>query len=127
MRHVSRLQMITVNTVVHSFTELAFQLLELPRVDYLLIEVSSQDRLEKYFSRQRGHNDHPTAYQVPYSAATLVQQKSIYTDLKSINAEHENFHLELLEAPLEKKNEKKLQELLTWLLLLVYPCTYHEH
>lgn len=59
---------------VNSFTELGPKLL---KVGYILSEVFSQDPLERYFSRQRhrgGHNDNPTAFQVPYSASTLVQQ-----------------------------------------------------
>ena len=62
----------------------------MPGVKYILSEVFSQDPLERYFSRQRhrgGSNDNPTANQVPYSASTLVQQKSVYRDLKSMNVE----------------------------------------
>ena len=46
--------------------------------------------LELYFSRQRhwgGSNENPTAYQVPYNAATLVQQHSMYNNLKFMNME----------------------------------------
>jgi hypothetical protein len=55
-----------------------------------LREVFSQDPLERYFSQQRyqeGSNENPTAYQVPYNAARLVQQRSMYHDLKSMNVE----------------------------------------
>ena len=38
---------------VNSFTELGPKLLKVPRVNYLLNEVFSQDPLERYFSRQR--------------------------------------------------------------------------
>lgn len=61
-------------------------------MQYLLSEVFSQDPLERYFSRQRhrgGSNDNPTAAQVPYNAATLVQQQSVYQDLKTLNVEAE--------------------------------------
>ena len=64
------------------------QLLKLPGIKYLLSEVLSQDPLERYFSRQRhrgGSNDNPTAYQVPYNAAILVQQQLMYRDLKTMN------------------------------------------
>ena len=75
---------------MNSFTELAPQLLEVPGVKYLLSEVFSQDPLEHYFSRQRhreGSNDNPTAFQVPFNAATLVQQQSVYQDLKTMHVE----------------------------------------
>lgn len=77
---------------VKSFIELGPKLLRLPGVHYLLSEVFSQDPLERYFSRQRhrgGSNENPSAFQVPYNAATLVQQQSIYRDLKSMNVEAE--------------------------------------
>lgn len=77
---------------MNSFTELGRKLLRLPGVKYILSEVFSQDPLERYFSRQRhrgGSNDNPTAFQVPYSASTLVQQKSVYKDLKTMNVEPE--------------------------------------
>lgn len=77
---------------VNSFTELGPKLLKFPGVKYLLSEVFSQDPLERYFSRQRhrgGSNDNPTAYQVPYSASTLVQQRSVYRDLRTMNVEPE--------------------------------------
>ena len=78
---------------VSSFVELGRQLLQLPNVNYLLSEVFSQDPLERYFSRQRhcgGSNEkNPTAFQVPYNASTLVQQRSIYRDLKSMNVDSE--------------------------------------
>lgn len=91
---------------VSSFTELAPKLLELPGVEYLLSEVFSQDPLERYFSRQRhrgGHNDNPTAYQVPYNASTLVQQRSVYRDVKKMNVEPEKQDVELLTQPMKKR------------------------
>ena len=75
---------------MNSFTELAPQLLEVPGINYLLSEVFSQDPLERYFSRQRhrgGSNENPTAFQVPFNAATLVQQQSVYQDLKTMSIE----------------------------------------
>ena len=69
----------------------------------------SQDPLQRYFSRQRhrgGHNDNPIAYQVPYNASTLVQQRSVYRDLKTMNVEPGTID-ELLDVPVKKK-EKKL-------------------
>ena len=56
----------------------------------MLSEVFSQDPLERYFSRQRhcgGSNDNPTAHQVPYNAAILVQQQSMYRDLRTMNVQ----------------------------------------
>ena len=66
------------------------QLLELPGVKYVLSEVFLQDPLERYFWKQRhrgGSSENPTAYEVPYNSATLVQQQSVYRDLKSMNVE----------------------------------------
>lgn len=100
-------------SVVKSFTELAPQLLKLPGVKYLLSEVFSQDPLERYFSRQRhrgGSNENPTAYQVPYNAATLVQQQSVYRDLKTMNveADQQSSKLEVVSQPLRKRARKTL-------------------
>ena len=93
---------------VHSFTELGPKLVKLEGVKYLLSEVFSQDPLERYFSRQRhrgGSCDNPTVHQVPYNAATLVQQRSIYRDLKTMNVEPEEVNIEVASQPLmiEKK------------------------
>ena len=80
-------------SVVKSFTQLGPQLLKLHGVNYLLSEVFSQDPLEHYFSRPRHHgggNDNPTAFQVPYTAHTLLQQQAVYKDLKSMNIERRN-------------------------------------
>ena len=66
------------------------QLLRLPGVKCLLSEVFSEDSLERYFSHQRhrgGSNENPTANQVPYNTTTLVQQQSMYHDLKTMNVE----------------------------------------
>ena len=76
--------------IVNSFTELAPQLLEVPGVKYLLREIFFQDPLERYFSRQRhrgGSSDNPTAFQVPFNAATLVQQQSVYQYDKTMSIE----------------------------------------
>ena len=92
---------------VKSFTELGPQLLRLPGVKYLLSEVFSQDPLERYFSRQRhcgGSNENPTVNQVPYNAATLVQQQSMYHDLKSMNVEAGDYNK--LTEPLPKRPRK---------------------
>ena len=92
---------------VKSFTELGKILLKLPQVDYLLSEVFSQDPLERYFSRQRhrgGSCDNPTAYQVPYTAVTLLQQQAIYKDLKTMNVEARNEEDHILASqPLRKR------------------------
>ena len=76
--------------LVLSFTELGPKLVSLPGVQYLLSEVFSQDPLERYFSKLRhrgGSNENPTASQISHSAATLVQQRSMYHDLKTMNVE----------------------------------------
>lgn len=98
------------NLAVNSFTELGPKLLQFPGVHFLLSEVFSQDPLERYFSRYRhrgGSNDNPTVYQVPYSAATLVQQRSVYRDLKSMNVEPELNREELLDKPLQKRRRDR--------------------
>ena len=99
------------NHAVKSFTELGPQLLRLPGVKYLLSEVFSQDPLERYFSRQRhrgGSNENPTANQVPYNASTLVQQQSMYHDLKTMNveAEMQGNQLRTVSQPLPKRPRK---------------------
>ena len=81
-----------------SFTELGPKLLRKPGAEYLLSEVFSQDPLERYFSRQRhrgGSNDNPTAYQVPFNANTLLQQQSVYRDLKTMNVKADDQHIDL--------------------------------
>ena len=94
---------------VQSFAELGPKLLEIPGAKYLLSEVFSQDPLERYFSKQRhrgGSNDNPTAYQVPYNASTLVQQQSIYRDLKTMNVEASKAYEEdHLTEPLKKRRK----------------------
>ena len=88
---------------VKSFTELGPQLLQLPGV---LGEVFSQDPLERYFSCRHGggSNENPTASQVPYSATTLVQQQSMYHDLKMMNVEADKeIHQLTVSQPLPKR------------------------
>ena len=78
--------------LVKSFTELGPQLLAYADVEYLLSEVFSQDPLERYFSKQRhrgGSNENPTAAQVPLNGMTIVQQQSIYKDIKTMNIEQD--------------------------------------
>lgn len=92
---------------VNSLTELGPQLLRLPGVKYLLSEVFSQDPLVWYFSLQRhrgGSNENPTANQIPYNASTLVQQQSMYHDLKTMNVEAEiqSNQLHTVSQPLPK-------------------------
>lgn len=97
--------------VVKSFTELGPLLLKIPGVTYLLSEVFSQDPLERYFSKQRhrgGSNDNPTAYQVPFNASTLLQQRSIYSDLKTMNVEGgQETNMQTVCAPLRKRPRHK--------------------
>lgn len=97
---------------VKSFTELGPRLLQLEGVKYLLSEVFSQDPLERYFSKQRhrgGSCDNPTAYQVPYNASTLHQQKSVYSDLKTMNVQPacEEDQLDVVSEPLQKRPRKR--------------------
>ena len=85
------------------------KLLKAPGVKYLLSEVFSQDPLERYFSKQRhrgGSCENPTAQIVPYNASTLVQQRSIYTDLKGMNVDKENKDVQLAYQPLKKRPRK---------------------
>lgn len=99
---------------VKSFVELAPQLLSLPNSPYLLSEVFSQDPLERYFSRQRhrgGSCDNPYACQVVENAATLVQQQSVYHDLKTMNVQSEEMSLDVQSAaaqPLPKRHRQSL-------------------
>ena len=91
--YIKLMHTISPTHAVKSFTELGPRLLRLPGVNYLLSEVFSQDPLERYFSRQRHHggsNENPTANQVPYNATTLVQQQSMYHDLRTMNVEAKN-------------------------------------
>lgn len=77
------------HATVMSFTELAPQLLG-DGLEYLLSEVFSQDPLETYFSRQRhrgGSCDNPEVQDFYYSTATLVQQREVYRDLKTMNVQ----------------------------------------
>ncbi len=93
---------------INSFTELGPQLLQLSGVKYFLSEVFSQDPLERYFSKQRhkgGSCDNPTAHQIPYNASTLVQQKSMYHDLKTMNVQPGvgDLNLDAVSQPLQKR------------------------
>ena len=71
-----------------SFCEVAPKLLCADDVHYLLSEVFSQDSLEAYFSRQRhcrGKCDNPSVDQFFKNTASLVQQREVYRDLKTMN------------------------------------------
>ena len=88
------------------FTELAPKLLDLPGAAYLLSEVFSQDPLERYFSKQRhrgGSNENPTAAQVPFNASTLIQQRSMYKDIRTMSIDTENSPIGKLSEPLQKR------------------------
>ena len=79
---------------------------------YVLSEVFSQDPLERYFSKQRhrgGSSENPTTYQVPYNAARLVQQRSVYRDLKNMNVEisEQSDLLQVVSQPLAKHPRTK--------------------
>lgn len=51
--------------------------------------------------------DNPTAYQVPYNASTLVQQQSMYRDIKTMNIEPGDSGVELMSMPLPKRGRRK--------------------
>ena len=71
-----------------SFCELGPKLIKADDVEYLLSEAFSQDPLEAYFSRQRhkgGGCDNPSVQQFYYNTASLVQQREVYHDLKTMN------------------------------------------
>ena len=49
-------------------------------------------------------NENPTAHQVPYNAATLVQQCSMYHDLKTMKVRGEQqYNLQVVYQPLQKR------------------------
>ena len=91
---------------VLSFCELGPKLLEADDVEYLLSEAFSQDPLEAYFSRQRhrgGACDNPGVQQFYYNTASLVQQKEVYRDLKTMNVQASDQQLNVTSAPLPKR------------------------
>ncbi len=95
-------------STVKSFTELVPKLLELPGADYILSEVFSQDPLERYFSKQRhrgGSSENPLASQVPFNASTLIQQSTVYKDVKTMNVTREDSvdSADKLAEPLKKR------------------------
>jgi len=71
-----------------SFTELAPKLLN-DGLEYVLSEVFSQDPLEAYFSRPKhwgGSCDNPTVLDYQ-NTASLVQQREVYRNLRTMNVE----------------------------------------
>ena len=83
------------------------KLLNTPGINDLLSEVFSQDPLERYISCQRrrgGSNDNPTVFQVPFNANTLLQQQTVYMDLKTMNVEagEQGIDLQVVSQPLPK-------------------------
>ena len=92
-----------------SFCEVAPKLLSADDIHYLLSEVFSQDSLEAYFSRQRhcgGKCDNPSVDQFLKSTATLVQQREVYRDLKTMNVKRQ-LASNLCSEPLPKRRKKK--------------------
>ena len=90
---------------VLSFCELAPKLIEAEDVDYLLSEAFSQDPLEAYFSRQwhkGGGCDNPGVQHFYYNTASLVQQREVYRDLKTMNVHQDNNISLACDAPLPK-------------------------
>ena len=93
-----------------SFVALGKDLLANTDANFLLSEVFSQDPLESYFSAQRhkgGSCDNPTVEQFHQNAPALMQQKGIYSDLKTMNVcmpnEAANYESML---PLPKRRKK---------------------
>ena len=113
------------HNAVKSFTELGPKLLEVSGVNYLLSEVFSQDPLERYFSHQQhrgGSNDNPTAEQVQLNAMTLIQQQTVYRDLKTMNVQssQDTTSLSQISEPLKKKPRKR-----RLIYLSIFMCTIH--
>jgi hypothetical protein len=91
---------------VLSFCELAPELLAAEDVDYLLSEAFSQDPLEAYFSRQRhkgGGCDNPGVQQFYYNTASLVQQREVYQDIKTMNVQKTSNIDKECDVPLPKR------------------------
>ena len=89
-----------------SFTELVPKLLDSGQ-EYILSEVFSQDPLEIYFSRQRHHGgncENPSVQDFYHNTATLVQQKAVYRDLKTMNITPSESQVQLTE-PLPKRQK----------------------
>ena len=75
-------------------------------VSYLLSEAFSQDPLEAYFSKQRhkgGGCDNLTVQSFFYNTASLVQQRSVYRDLKTMNVSTTNVLDSDCDLPLPKR------------------------
>ena len=71
-----------------SFVELVPILLNNVKCEYILSAVFSQDPIEIYLSHQRhcgGSRDNPSVLEFCNNTATLIQQRSIYRDGKTMN------------------------------------------
>ncbi len=93
---------------VNSFCELAPKLLQANDVHYLLSETFSQDPLEAYFSRQRhkgGGCDNPGVQQFYYNTASLIQQREVYRDLKTMNVQKTSNIISACDVPLPKRRK----------------------
>ncbi len=91
-----------------SFCELAPKLLQAKDVHYLLSETFSQDPLEAYFSRQRhkgGRCDNPGVQQFYYNTASLIQQREVYRDLKTMNVQKTSNISSACNVPLPKRRK----------------------
>lgn len=89
------------------FTELVPKLLAEGSCDYILCEVFSQDLIEMYFSRQRhcgGSSENPTVQQFYDNSATLMQQRHVYRDVRTMNVlPGELNEQDKVEMPLQKR------------------------
>ena len=90
------------------FVELVPILLKDVKCEYILSEVFSQDPLEIYFSRQRYHGgsrDNPSVLEFCNNTATLIQQRIIYRDDKTMNVKAQKNQKINVETPLPKRKK----------------------
>ena len=96
---------------MNSFVELTPKLLSEGGCEYVLSDVFNQDPIEIYFSRQRhrgGSNENPSVQEFFQNAATVIQQKSVYRDLKSMNVIPTESNSEVnFDLPLQKRKKSK--------------------
>ena len=106
---------------------MAPKLLEAKDVSYILSTAFLQDPLEAYFSKKchkgaRGY-DNPTVQSFFYNTASIVQQRSVYRDLKTMNVSTTNVLDSDCDLPLpkRKKNPPK-KECLGFICPFLFKC-----
>ena len=76
------------------------------------LDVFNQDPIEIYFSRQchcGGSNENPSVQEFFQNTATVIQQKSVYRDLKSMNVIPTESNGEMnFDLPLPKRKKKQI-------------------